>query len=245
MRLIRQRSTYRRVVHRSKRRLRRGLSVKRRRRGGVDFWGELRKYRDQLTTNVWSSSFVLPKLDEHVLPEYTEIREQFKRDAPRIAFYDNNHRLDSTRTEWLWNYVDNWASTHRCNPQLILHWCTQTALAPSYTRALQALQCSNTEMFLLDDGKQSIVFRTISPETNDKGNEKKRSKYGQLHLDKRFCIFQKVVDSLKEVLKLSLHVVVDHTNAVTYDWKPTDDDLDGPKNMTVASLLKIFGKNRP
>ena len=169
--------------------------------------------------------------DDGALPEDATIAHQFRLDAPRIAFYADDHRLDSARTDVLWAYAGKWASAHGCDPRRIRHWCTQTALAPSYTRAAQALQrCRGAPvaMHLVDDGQQSIVFHTQA---------------GRLQLRKPFRIVQTTDRHLypRVVQRLCLLVTVDHTGA-TYDWCEATDsataaDSEAVWGTTVAGLL--------
>lgn len=170
-------------------------------------------------------------MPEESLPEDPAIAHQFRLDVPRIAFYTESTRLDSTRTDLLWAYVGKWATKHGYDPRQIRHWCTQTALAPSYTQAAQALQRCDTHlsMHLVDDGQQSIAFL---------------KRPARLQLRKPFRIVQTSAHrpNPSVMQRLCLHVVVG-PDGVTYNWRlahdretlsNADTDMWG---TTVAGLL--------
>ena len=170
-------------------------------------------------------------MTEEPLPEDVTIAHQFRLDVPRIAFYANGQRLDSARTDLLWAYAGKWATKHGYDPRRIRHWCTQTALAPSYTRAAHALQRCDTHlsMHLVDDGQQSIAF-LMQP--------------GRMQLRKPFRIVQTSTrcPTPSLVQRLCLYAVIE-PDGVTYNWRivrnrEASSDADTNRwGTTVAGLL--------
>lgn len=133
---------------------------------------------------------------------------QFTLDAPRIRFYADAHRLDSTQTQTLAKYLRKWANRHGCCPAGVMHWCTQTALAPVYTKMALAVTHGDTGAHLLDDGAQTIVF--------DSG--------GAMHLHKPFRVAYERDSTLVTARQLALFVTVSATTTKV-DWVVTREYL--------------------
>ena len=138
------------------------------------------------------------------------VARQFRVDVPRMAFYADHDRIDSTQTDLLWAYAGKWALTHGCDPMTIRHWCTQTALAPIYVRTVHRLQQSDTPLcstHLVDDGQQRVVFHRT----------------GKLFLCKPFRIVKSTTSNttLTVATHVSLHIEVGSQGSQV-SWVPQD-----------------------